>query len=333
MFNLTYRLAEPQQSVTTDVVKESNLQRQVLYGSLSIGQKKSSFAKQSLEALNSSITVHEYSVRLTEEWVEKLFPDYDIIVDATDNFSSRLLINSGCVKFKKPLVSASVYQFEGQVSVFNYQNGPCYECLFPITEREVTSDLSCSSAGIFSTSAGIIGTIQANEVLKLIIGLGEPLSGRLFLFDSLGLKTQILNYSKNANCPRCNGLGKLDTDRIFSEETIRIERNDSRYGLKPSELWDLIKSDEGILLLDVRPSEQAESTQIPGSRKIAIIDVLQNSTVFHNSDSKKIVLYCGSELRAKRTADNLRVSGVPAYYLIGGMRQWIAQMLPLEAVE
>lgn len=317
--------------VDFDIVEESNFQRQILFRTVDIGEKKSTIAKRSLEMLNPYVSFEAYPVKLTADWIEKLFPKYDIIVDATDNFSSRLTINSGCVKYKKPLISASVYQFEGQISVFNHKDGPCYECLFPITEKEILNEEKCSSIGIFSTLTGIVGTIQANEVLKLIIGLDESLSGQLLLIDSTSLNVQKLNFSKNPLCRQCSGTKSTQSVNLNIKNS-EIQEPQAQYGLNPNEVWNLIQSDQKALLLDLRPNNETTSIRIPGSRKVMLAEVLDQA-IEGRFLEKTLILYCSAELRARRATESLRGSGISAHYLMGGMHKWVSENKPVEQVE
>jgi len=310
--------------VDSDVVEESNLQRQTIFGTSSVGQKKAEFAKRYLEGINPHMSIIAYPIRLTEDWVESLFPEYDIIIDATDNFATRVLINSGSIKFQKPLISGSVFRFEGQVSVFNYQNGPCYECLFPMNEEDVSQDQHCTALGIVSSLTGIVGTIQANEAIKLILGVGEPLSGKLLLVDALEMKTQHLSFSKRSDCPRC---------QLGESRKLTLGSSNSPLGLKADELLKLVKSGTDIHLIDVRPSDQVELIRIPGSQKIGLEKLIKEPEAFHHLKERNVVIYCGSELRARRGAEALREYGISARYLIGGLREWTLQGLPLEEVE
>ena len=181
-----------------DVVEISNLQRQVLFGTSSLGKNKAMAAKQRLEDLNDSISIIAYAEKLTHKNAINLFNQYDIIVDGTDNFETRYLVNDACVSLDKPLVSASVMGFSGQLSVFNYKNGPSYRCLFPkAPEPEFAPN--CDELGVLGVLPGILGSLQANEVLRICLDIGEVLSGKLLIFDGLNSSFQSLNFSKNPN--------------------------------------------------------------------------------------------------------------------------------------
>lgn len=179
-----------------DTVDESNLQRQILFGVSSIGLNKAQEAEKRLKDLNPTLTFQVYPVYLSTENALEIFKSYDIIVDGTDNFTTRYMVNDACVSLNKPLVSASIFKFEGQLSVFNANGGPSYRCLFPNPPKPGSMP-SCSDVGVLGVLPGILGSLQANEVLKLILGLGEVLSGKLMLFNALNLQTNIIQFAKN----------------------------------------------------------------------------------------------------------------------------------------
>lgn len=179
-----------------DVVDISNLQRQVLYGKSSLGKNKALAAKQRLEDLNDTITINAYAEKLTHKNAIELFSNYDIVVDGSDNFNTRYLVNDACIITNKPLVFGAIYKFEGQVSVFNYKNGPSYRCLFPNPPEEGAVP-NCSEIGVLGVLPGIIGTMQANEVLKMVLELGDVLSGKLLCYNALTLQNSILKIQRS----------------------------------------------------------------------------------------------------------------------------------------
>ena len=179
-----------------DIVSESNLQRQVLFGSSSLGINKAIAAKKRLEDLNTSITIHAYPKKLNYKNAISFFKEYDIIVDGTDNFKTRYLVSDACIITKKPLVYAGIYKFEGQVSVFNYNNGPSYRCLFPTPPRAEEIP-NCSEIGVLGVLTGIIGSFQANEVIKIILNLGKILSGKVLYYNSLSHLFKLIKVSRS----------------------------------------------------------------------------------------------------------------------------------------
>ena len=197
--------------VDSDVVDQTNLQRQILHSTERIGQPKVESAKQTLEALNPDVTVVPYQERLTSENIDRLIKDYDVIIDGADNFPTRYLLNDASVKWNKPVVHGSIYRFEGQITVFKprprdgadpFPTGPCYRCLFPTPPPPELAP-SCAEAGVLGVLPGVIGTLQANEAIKLLLGIGEPLIGRYLLFDALETSFREVKLRRDPACPVC----------------------------------------------------------------------------------------------------------------------------------
>jgi sulfur-carrier protein adenylyltransferase/sulfurtransferase len=188
--------------VDDDVVDESNLQRQVIHNTERVGQPKTESARKTIEALNPDVKVVEHRVRLDATNVIEIIKDYDVIVDGADNFPTRYLLNDASVRLRKPVVSASILAFDGQISTFVPFEGPCYRCLYP-TPPPAELAPSCGEAGVLGVMAGVLGLLQANEVIKLVAGIGEPLIGRLLLYDSLGTRFTELKVRRDPNCPVC----------------------------------------------------------------------------------------------------------------------------------
>jgi molybdopterin/thiamine biosynthesis adenylyltransferase/rhodanese-related sulfurtransferase len=188
--------------VDDDLVDESNLQRQVIHNTERVGMPKTESARRSIEALNPDVNVVEHRVRLGPENILEIIGDYDILVDGADNFPTRYLLNDAAVRLRKPVVSASILAFDGQVSTFVPYEGPCYRCLYPVPPPPEMAP-SCGAAGVLGVMAGVMGLLQANEVIKLAAGLGEPLVGRLLLYDSLGTRFTELKVKRDPDCPIC----------------------------------------------------------------------------------------------------------------------------------
>jgi sulfur-carrier protein adenylyltransferase/sulfurtransferase len=188
--------------VDDDVVDESNLQRQVIHTTDRVGELKTASARKSIEALNPDVDVIEHRTRLSAENVLETIEDYDVIVDGADNFPTRYLLNDASVRLRKPVVSASILAFDGQISTFVPFEGPCYRCLYP-TPPPAELAPSCGESGVLGVMAGVLGLLQANEVIKLVAGIGEPLIGRLLLYDSLGTRFTELKVRRDPNCPIC----------------------------------------------------------------------------------------------------------------------------------
>ncbi len=227
-----------------DVIDESNLQRQILFTVNDIGKSKSKTAKLKVEAQNPLITVVAYDFELTNLNAIELFKQYDIIVDGTDNFSTRYLVNDACVLVKKPLVYGAIHKFEGQVSVFNYQNGPTYRCLFP-NPPELGSMPSCSEVGVIGVLPGVIGTQQANEVLKMVLGIGKVMSGELLIYNALDPSFLQLKINKSVNLSDIGINSIYDFEKFdYSLSCVVIEKEFSKS--------DLDKLSKATLVLDVR---------------------------------------------------------------------------------
>src|SRR5712692_9851123 len=188
--------------IDADVVDESNLQRQILHNLERVGEPKAISAKQTLEALNPDVTVIPYQERLTSDNIDRIIADYDVIIDGADNFPTRYLLNDASIKWKKPVVHGSIYRFEGQVTVFKPFEGPCYRCLFPEPPPPELAP-SCAEAGVLGVLPGVIGSLQANEALKLLLGAGEPLVGRYLLFDALDASFREVKLRRDPECPVC----------------------------------------------------------------------------------------------------------------------------------
>ena len=188
--------------VDDDVVDESNLQRQVIHNTERVGMPKTESARLSIQALNPDVEVIEHNTRLDADNILEIIEDYDLIVDGADNFPTRYLLNDASVRLRKPVVSASILAFEGQISTFVPYEGPCYRCLYPVPPPPELAP-SCGAAGVLGVMAGVMGLLQANEVIKLVVGIGEPLIGRLLLYDSLGTRFTELKVKRDPDCPVC----------------------------------------------------------------------------------------------------------------------------------
>jgi adenylyltransferase/sulfurtransferase len=196
--------------VEMDRVDVSNLQRQVLFDTPSVGQHKAEIAKSRLESLNPHIQIEAHAERITSENALRLLHPYDLVIDCTDNFPTRYLLNDACVLLDKPLVYGAIHQFEGQLSVFHHQGGPCYRCLFPQPPRPGTVP-SCAEAGVFGVLPGVIGSLMATEAIKVLLGLGEVLSGTLLLYDGLQARFHRVGFPRRPDCPVCGEQPSVST--------------------------------------------------------------------------------------------------------------------------
>ncbi|MGB5419847.1 molybdopterin-synthase adenylyltransferase MoeB [Algibacter sp.] len=272
-----------------DVVELSNLQRQVLYGSASLGQNKADAAKAKLEDLNDAISIIAYPEQLTHQNAINLFNQYDIIVDGSDNFETRYLVNDASIITNKPLVFGAIYKFEGQVSVFNFNNGPSYRCLFPSPPKKDTIP-NCSEIGVLGVLPGIIGSMQANEVLKIVLGIGHVLSGKLLCYNALTTQTSTLKIKRN----EASFLSVLEEKDHFENKVINI--NCEVHVIEVS-INDII-SKENIQFIDVRESHELPKVENINATNIPLNHLKDN---LHKIDSdKKKVLFCQSGIRSKK---------------------------------
>jgi len=245
--------------VDFDTVDISNLQRQVIYTEDDVGQSKVNVAKNKLTALNSEIIIKAHEMRLDEQNALDLFENYDIVVDGSDNFSTRYLINDACFELKKPHVFASIYQFEGQCAVFNWQDGPCYRCLFPEV-RSIESIPDCNEAGVLGVLPGMMGMMQANEVIKLICQIGKSLAGRLLTVNALDMKFHEYVIQKNPNCVLCIH-GKLFSE--LSRNAAQCQ-TDEIATVTVKQLKQMIDKKHDFLLVDVRKDDEYQLKNIGG---------------------------------------------------------------------
>lgn len=277
-----------------DTIDISNLQRQVLYTEQEIGQSKTAVAEKKLKALNPNVTINTYPVFINSTNALDIIRDYDIVVDGSDNFATRYLINDACVMLNKPLVSGAIYKFEGQVSVLNYNNGPTYRCLFPEPPQEGESP-NCADIGVIATLPGIIGTIQANEVIKIITGIGEVLSGKLLVFDTLSMNTRIFNFrliEANKNIKQLQDIQEL------CEVTFGTIEYD--------EMLLLMQHQTNIQLVDVREVEEHAMGNFGGIN----IPLSQFETAYQMLDpDRTIIVYCASGKRSSHSAKLLIQNG------------------------
>lgn len=283
-----------------DTVEESNLQRQVLFGSLSLGQNKAISAKKRLEDLNETITINAYPYKLDYQNSFDLFNQYDIIVDGSDNFETRYLVNDACIITNKPLVFGAIYKFEGQVSVFNYQNGPSYRCLFPNPPKKDAVP-NCSEIGVLGVLPGIIGSMQANEVLKIVLGIGNVLNGKLLCYNALTSQTSTLKINKSET-----EISKvLKEQNSFHNKAILSNCDFESIEISINSILD----NEKVQFIDVR-----EFNEVPKIETISITSIplgeLKNS--IHKIDSeKKKVIFCQAGIRSKQAVtilNNLKIS-------------------------
>jgi len=315
--------------VDFDVVDLTNLQRQVIHGTSDVGRSKLASARETLEEINPSIEIETYETRLTSENALPIFRDYDVIADGTDNFPTRYLVNDACVLLGKPNVYGSIFRFEGQVSVFYAPEGPCYRCLYPEPPPPGLVP-SCAEGGVLGVLPGIIGSIQAMETIKLILGNGRPLIGRLLVFDALGMKFRELKLRKNPDCPIC-GTHPSITRLIDYEHFCGLrgeEQRDVRAGvpeITPQEVKKMMDERKPFILIDVREPHEYQICRIPGSTLIPLGDVPKRLHELNSVD--EIVVHCRSGQRSAQAVNLLMKAGFRKIHnLKGGILAWVDQV-------
>lgn len=309
-----------------DSVDLSNLQRQIIYDDSDRGRAKVERAAARAKALNPEIMIVQHNLRLTAENTLAIFGGYDLIVDGSDNFQTRYLVNDACVILNKPEIYASIYRFEGQASVFSYNQGPCYRCLFP-EPPEPSAVPNCAEAGVLGVMAGVIGSIQASEALKVILDLGEILSGKLLLYDALLMRFDKLKIPRDPNCIVCGSDPKIKTlaDTVFSCAPEDDVVNAKSIGAK--ELHAELNSGRKLKLLDVRTYEEVALCRIPESVHIPLQEL---SSRYSELDKEEdMVLYCKSGVRSLKAMELLSGHGFNKMRnLTGGILAWARDVDP-----
>ena len=324
--------------VDFDVVDYSNLQRQILHGTPDVGRPKLQSAKDRLHSLNPHVKVETYDTALTSANALQLFKDYDVIVDGTDNFPTRYLVNDACVLLGKPNAYGSIFRFEGQASVFATKDGPCYRCLYPEPPPPGLVP-SCAEGGVLGVLPGIVGCIQANETLKLILGIGEPLVGRFLVFDALRMKFRELKLRKDPDCPVCGTHPTvkelIDYDQFCGvvpaqpEPAADVQAGNGANSQEITVLELKARMDRGDnpFVLDVREQHEYEINRIPGSTLIPLGDLPERFTEL--DASREIIAQCKSGMRSARAASFLREHGFRnVKNLKGGILAWVDQVDP-----
>lgn len=319
--------------VDFDVVDESNLQRQILYGTSDVGTPKLEAAEKRLKDLNPRIEIETYAERFSSENARQIISQYDVVVDGTDNFPTRYLVNDACVLEGKPNVYGSIFRFDGQLSVFNFEGGPCYRCLYsePPPPGLVPS---CAEGGVLGVLPGIIGTMQATETMKIIIGMGEILSGKLLLIDALNMDFRKLNIKKNPECKICSENPEL-TELIDYEDFCGVveseeEKMEDIKQITPVELKKRIDEGDDILLLDIREEVETKICKIEGSVHIPMQEI--PSRLSELDMHRDIVIYCKSGERSSAVTNFLKNSGFSRVAnLYGGTLSWADTVDPTMA--
>lgn len=318
--------------VDDDRVSLSNLQRQVLYTEADLGQPKVDAGRRRLNALNPDVHVVVHPLRLTPENAAQILDGYDLVVNGTDNFPTRYLLSDACVLLDKPLVDGSVLGFTGQVTSFLPGQG-CYRCLYP-TPPPPGAVRTCAEAGVLGALVGQIGSMQAMEAIKLILGIGESLAGRLLLVDALAGETQDIRWARNAACPACGDepgirdVRGVDYPAFCDLAPAGTAPPPDRVALTPTDVYDLLQSGRA-LLVDVREPWEFAMRRLPGSRLMPFNQFSQY--VGEIDPAREVVVVCEYGERSRAIVDSLRRAGLQRVYnLEGGMAAWLAQDLPVE---
>jgi molybdopterin/thiamine biosynthesis adenylyltransferase/rhodanese-related sulfurtransferase len=318
--------------VDFDVVDFTNLQRQVIHGTKDVGRKKLDSAADSMHDINPFVQIDKHEVAITSENAFDIIRDYDIVVDGTDNFPTRYLVNDACVLLGKPNVYGSIFRFEGQATVFAYEGGPCYRCLYPEPPPPGLVP-SCAEGGVLGILPGTIGLIQATETVKLILGIGQTLVGRLLLYDALGMKFRELKLRKNPECPICGDHPTI-TQLIDYNQFCGVpsEAPAPAPGLAEGEIDPVevkAKIDRGdpFVLLDVREPHEYQIARIPYSRLIPLGDLPKRVSELNSAD--EIVAHCKSGMRSAKAVEFLKQAGFKKIKnMKGGILAWSDKVDP-----
>ncbi len=314
--------------VDFDVVDESNLQRQIIHGQSDVGRSKAQSAQASVAEINPYVTVNLHEERLDSSNVMEIFAPYDLIVDGTDNFATRYLVNDACVLLGKPYVWGSIYRFDGQASVFWAEHGPCYRCLYPDPPPPGMVP-SCAEGGVLGVLCASIGSIQVNEAIKLITGVGEPLVGRLMVYDALEMSYNDIKVRKDPECAIC-GKNPTVTELIDYEAFCGVVSDEAQEAARDAtitagELAEMKERGDDFLLVDVREPAEWEIVRIPGATLIPKGEIPAHLSEL--PQDKPVVLYCKTGVRSAEALATLKNAGFStAKHVQGGVTAWATQV-------
>ena len=314
--------------VDHDTVSLSNLQRQVIYSTPDVGRPKVASGAERIRALNPTIEVVEHDGPFSSESAERIAEGYDLIVDGTDNFPTRYLMNDVSLKLRIPFVYGAIFRMEGEVSVFPGEGGPCYRCLFP-QPPPPESVLTCEEAGVLGSVPGTIGTIQATEAIKLILGIGSPLVRRLLVYDALTTSFETIEISRDPDCPVC-GIPPDDIELIDYQGFCGVPSGPvelpAEARIAPLELKRLLERGEEIRLIDVRQPGEWEISRIEGAELVPHDRLAERMKTLDKTET--IVLICKTGERSARSVSLLRDAGFEAMNLEGGIERWRSEVDP-----
>lgn len=312
--------------VEFDVVDESNLQRQIIHGQSDIGRSKAESARDSVNEINPYINVVIHNTRLDNDNVLEIFGQYDLIVDGTDNFATRYLVNDACVLLGKPYVWGSIYRFDGQASVFWDEYGPNYRDLYPDPPPPGMVP-SCAEGGVLGVLCASIGSIMATEAIKLITGVGETLLGRLMIYDALEMTYRQVNIRKDPNTPKITEL--IDYEAFCGVVSEEAQAAAAGSTITAAELKELLDSDKPTYLVDVREPAEWEIVKIPGATLIPKDEILRGDALASLPQDKQIVMYCKTGVRSAETLAAVKAAGFSdAVHVQGGVTAWVNQIDP-----
>lgn len=320
--------------VDFDYVDESNLQRQVMHGTGDIGRLKIESARDRLMDINPNVRLDLHELRLSSENALELFEAYDVVADGTDNFPTRYLVNDACVLTGTPNAYASIYQFEGQASVFGVDDGPCYRCLYPEPPPPGLVP-SCAEGGVLGILPGLMGTLQATEVIKLLLGIGDPLVGRLLLFDALEMSFRTLKVRKNPDCPVC-GDHPTVTELIDYEQfcgipgqPVHVSADEGVPEISVSEWKERLDGGSAPFLLDVRKSYENLMATMHADQVIPHDELADRIDELKAGPGDEIVVHCRSGVRSARAVEILQAAGYKRVFnLTGGILAWSREIDP-----
>jgi len=315
--------------VDYDVVDSSNLQRQVIHDTTTLGELKVESARRRMLNINPYIRVDAINEVFSSENARRIASGYDIIIDGTDNFPTRYLINDLCVLTSKPYVYGSIFRFEGQVSVFDARQGPCYRCLFSEPPPPGTVP-TCADGGVFGVLPGTVGTIQATEAIKLILGIGTPLIGKLLLFDALDMSFQTVQLRKNPNCRICSPNPTV-VELIDYEKFCGLPVNNHNplpsngQEIEPRELEERLRNGDSIQLIDVRDPVESQISHLPGALSIPYPQIERRLSELN--PQQEIVLFCRTGIRSAYALQTLSNAGFhKVSHLRGGINAWAREI-------
>ena len=316
--------------VDFDVVDASNLQRQVIHGTGDLGRKKLDSAADRMRDINPNIQIDKFDTGLSSENALDILRDYDIVIDGTDNFPTRYLVNDACVLLKKPNVYGSIFRFEGQATVFAYEDGPCYRCLYPEPPPPGLVP-SCAEGGVLGILPGLIGVIQATEAVKIILGVGETLKNRLLLYDALSMRFRELRLRRDRNCPVCGDhptVTKLiDYQEFCGVRPAPPQAGSSDGAIDPVELKQKLERKDNFTLIDVREPHEYQIARIPGARLIPLGELPKHLNELDKN--AEFVMHCKSGARSQKAVDLLKQSGFRnVRNMTGGITAWSDKVDP-----